>query len=459
MASLPKTFQEAVAVTRTLGIHYLWIDSLCIMQDKDDLSDWYKEATMMDKVYMHSICNISATDAQDSSRGLFRDRKPHHLKEARATLCVDGLGYHEEGIDCKIVDVDLQENNISASAVGQRGWILQERVLAPRVLHFASHQLFWECSELEACERYPLGLPEHTSKSNFKANHNYGSRKPMEPVVLGTKTVEPFSDRDTWTELVETYSSMLLTCPGDKVIALSGIAKQRALREHDIYIAGMWRRDLSYQLLWYVSASVYGTKDDIKPPPTTYRAPSWSWASIDRPVQFHARSVYDEFLFHIDDVHVTHATEDVTGAVTSAWLELRVQLKPAYLHAPARSNDIDMDAQHPTTMEEVSKLRIEEIMLDNPHSDVTAVSEGEDDQRLFYIPAGKIRQDLAPNSINFLILRVVDKASGTFERIGYAVYLGVKEGVEALLADLGEDEKESLPCVRYKDGLHTIRII
>jgi len=70
-SELPETFRDAVQVTRELGIRYLWIDSLCIIQDKHDCRDWYHEANLMDKVYLHSYCNISAADANDSTGGLF----------------------------------------------------------------------------------------------------------------------------------------------------------------------------------------------------------------------------------------------------------------------------------------------------------------------------------------------------------------------------------------------------
>jgi hypothetical protein len=76
VADMPKTFQDALGVCRKLGIRYLWIDSLCIIQDKDDLQDWYREASLMSKVYLHSRCNIPAAHGENNTKGLFRANRP-----------------------------------------------------------------------------------------------------------------------------------------------------------------------------------------------------------------------------------------------------------------------------------------------------------------------------------------------------------------------------------------------
>jgi hypothetical protein len=67
---LPKTFQDAIQVVRTLGIRYIWIDSLCIIQNSDQ--DWHKEASAMLKVYKHALFNIAATASTNSCGGLQR---------------------------------------------------------------------------------------------------------------------------------------------------------------------------------------------------------------------------------------------------------------------------------------------------------------------------------------------------------------------------------------------------
>lgn len=69
LSQLSKTFQDAIRVTRSLGVRYLWIDALCIIQDSED--DWQQESARMNQTYSASFCNIAATAAPDGSKGLF----------------------------------------------------------------------------------------------------------------------------------------------------------------------------------------------------------------------------------------------------------------------------------------------------------------------------------------------------------------------------------------------------
>src|SRR5438034_1924444 len=69
MRALPKTFQDAVLLTRALGVRYLWIDSLCIIQD--DEKDWKRENPKMGEVYQYATITIAAAHARDSSEGCF----------------------------------------------------------------------------------------------------------------------------------------------------------------------------------------------------------------------------------------------------------------------------------------------------------------------------------------------------------------------------------------------------
>ena len=78
---IPTTFADAIQITRAIGIRYLWIDSLCIIQDS--VEDWQKEASLMDHVYEHAWCNIAATKARNSSEGLFSDRDPSTVRPVK----------------------------------------------------------------------------------------------------------------------------------------------------------------------------------------------------------------------------------------------------------------------------------------------------------------------------------------------------------------------------------------
>jgi Heterokaryon incompatibility protein (HET) len=83
LPDVPKTFEDAIVVTRKLHVQYLWIDSLCIIQD--DPEDWGTESLLMDQVYKNALLNIAATAASDSSGGLFYSR-PHLVRWGQIQL-------------------------------------------------------------------------------------------------------------------------------------------------------------------------------------------------------------------------------------------------------------------------------------------------------------------------------------------------------------------------------------
>ena len=168
MEELPKTFRDALFVTSHLAIGYIWIDSLCIFQD--DYEDWQREAAAVCDTYTHAVCNIAATNANDSSGGLFFERRPaaedpfqSYLNCTIVQRDTDGLSsdrlshYHGE---FWFVVKDHWEKDLELAPLNRRAWVMQERFLSPRVLHFSRSQIFWECLEITAGEMFPLGIPK-----------------------------------------------------------------------------------------------------------------------------------------------------------------------------------------------------------------------------------------------------------------------------------------------------------
>lgn len=138
---MPKNFQDAVRATRSLGVTYLWIDSLCIIQE--DEADWEVESAKMEEVFSSAYCTIAASSAQSSLEGFLGDRAPRayvtvHPKQG-------GVLYLAEAID------DFQ-GHVEQSVLNSRGWVLQERALSRRTLHFTSIQVYWECGQGIYCE-------------------------------------------------------------------------------------------------------------------------------------------------------------------------------------------------------------------------------------------------------------------------------------------------------------------
>lgn len=140
-AELPATFKDAVRVTRALGVRYLWIDSLCIIQNCE--KDWAAEAGKMESVFSRAYCTIAASSASSSLVGFLGDRCQRDV--IRIPLPGGQSLYLAEYIDNFRADV---ENSLLSS----RGWVFQERALSRRTIYFTSTQIYWECGKGIVCE-------------------------------------------------------------------------------------------------------------------------------------------------------------------------------------------------------------------------------------------------------------------------------------------------------------------
>jgi hypothetical protein len=332
LESLPKTFVEAIWVARKMSIPYIWIDSLCIMQDSK--SDWATEAASMEDVYSNSRLNIMATASRDSYEGLFRTRDPRDLK-----LCQIKSQWKNAPNDTfHLVDGDLWEEEMANAPLNQRGWVLQERILPPRALHFGEHQLLWECRELDACEQYPMGLPSFyhnfftgvkiTDPFRFKQywngwynGENKASRLALENFAL-----------TLWSRWIFIYTRTQLTRDSDRLIAFSGLAKRMRRILNDEYLAGLWKSGFVNQLLWSTDNYTLPEGHPRSSRPKDCQAPSWSWASVSGALTA-AFPIHDaRHHIYIEQVNVTPAsTEDDAGAVLSGQIRARGFLKCARL--------------------------------------------------------------------------------------------------------------------------------
>lgn len=305
LAQLPKTFKDAVIVTRSLGVRYLWIDSLCILQDSQE--DWEREASRMSTVYSNCYLMIAADHSGSCHGGCFKDGPPRSPRLGSASTL--GLG----GRPCRVFFRITNERDAGHSEVchrlhqpspkhvrsplNERGWTLQERVLAPRILHFGESEMAWECLEMLACECQSV-TTEFDRESRFKNEH----------------AIEASSrSHSLWPNLVEEFSRRRLTRDTDILEAVSGLASRlNGGASATEYFAGMWRNKLVEALLWkpdypYISVLIRekGTSETSLSPslstslPTDSAylatiprrhhercAPSWSWASIVGPIWY-----------------------------------------------------------------------------------------------------------------------------------------------------------------------------
>ncbi|EOA92224.1 uncharacterized protein SETTUDRAFT_178482 [Exserohilum turcica Et28A] len=263
----PPLFQDAIIITRQLGLRYLWIDSLCIIQDS--VRDWETESSKMGSIYQNSYVTIATTQSADSSaRCLVERRKPVKIvyqntsgKEftLRARKILDHHPSHAP-------------NGGPAKPVGpltSRAWALQEHVLSTRILHYTATELLFECKTSYRCER----MPERKS---------YPTTPSLIPKAVASKKTDAVWQ--AWQRIIEHYTTRHLTVAADKFPAISGIACKIRKATHSEYLAGLWKCNLASDLLWRVTRPASRGANDLAL--DKWRAPSFSWASLDAPVTY-----------------------------------------------------------------------------------------------------------------------------------------------------------------------------
>jgi Heterokaryon incompatibility protein (HET) len=432
IAELPSTFQQAALIAVSLGVTYLWIDSLCIVQDSH--SDWEYEASRMGSVYANSYLTIAASSSLDDSSGCFPSleaKDSPYLPPEAASMSFnvaanigpyvvfrnnsDSPTYLTKGMfavftgktdseDAKPSTLFFTKEWMPSSSkqtpriysigtfgssfdplakqpLNTRAWTLQERILAPRTIHFASDQMFWVCKHCmlteDGCrfassgpsqpfatmeslltgQRIPFhhhGLPRNPerTKSSYDAIHKLSPGMSDYFMIGDDFLLHNFETlyynvpkigrwKHGWLWLVGEYSRRKLTYAADKLSALSGLAGLLAKETKDTYLAGIWANHLPEDLFWRVYAreemiqvkpgeglvkeQCYGEVLSGISKPETYRAPTWSWASIDANIMF-IQLNFDHVVSECVDHHIEPSGNDKFGRVKSGWIKIRVCL-------------------------------------------------------------------------------------------------------------------------------------
>lgn len=141
--NMPATFQNAVIVTRALGVRYIWIDSICIIQGTD--GDFNEEASRMEDVFSGAYCVLAASRATGMHDGFLGERRRRRDFVTFARHANEKPFYVCEPID------DFSQD-VLESPLNKRGWVLQERALARRSVYFTETQMYFECGEGIRCE-------------------------------------------------------------------------------------------------------------------------------------------------------------------------------------------------------------------------------------------------------------------------------------------------------------------
>jgi hypothetical protein len=262
---LPTTFRDALSITAALGKRYIWIDSLCIIQDDD--SDWKSQSSVMGSIYKHSICNVAALWAEGSSDGCFAPKEE---------ITLISLASEEFSVQDLLYSAPFYADDIINAPLNKRAWVVQERYLALRQLGFAKSQVYWACQELTASEEFPAGTPD------LPVELMAGQASTLSQG--GSTSENDLALRKGWADLAKAYSKCLLTYLTDKTIALAGIAGEFRAANNDTYLAGLWRQNLEDQLCWSLDPNEYPHQSHGKTP--TYLAPSWSWINLHGPVEY-----------------------------------------------------------------------------------------------------------------------------------------------------------------------------
>lgn len=276
-AELPANFRDSITIARQLGIRYLWIDSLCILQDS--AQDWEKESQMMARVYGDATLTLSAIAASGSSIGLLTNHPIPTLQPSPVTLRIhasDDPAYHIIAYREDPEEESLRSLTNSAP-LSLRGWTLQEAVLSPRTLFYGASQIYWSCPETyHAADGLCLHLkaPQSQYPAISQLLHTHTSPTATSPTTNDTPTL-----LEEYYALVAEYSNRTLSFPSDKFPALSGLARRLQPALQTEYLAGLWLSDIHRGLLWFPEVG-------FAPHVVPSRAPSWSWAATDERVLF-----------------------------------------------------------------------------------------------------------------------------------------------------------------------------
>lgn len=283
--ALPRTIKDAIVTTRKLGFRYLWVDSLCIVQD--DVQDWAHEAALMGRIYERAFCVIAATAAPSSDIGLFI---PRPAQKQAVMPCQPG----NPELGVMFFDDSSERSShdpVEFSPLSRRGWVMQERMLARRTVHFLEHQVFFECRR---------GVYSEDNEDQFRdAQFNtkiYLARAlgRMSQSSVRLDLGSPFQELRTgrlnqappihyaWCRIICRFSACNLTKSQDRLPAVLGMANLIKSCVKGLYQSGHW-----FDPLPSVPQSLMWTAEDASLRyPGYVRSPSWSWAGLDGAVTF-----------------------------------------------------------------------------------------------------------------------------------------------------------------------------
>ncbi|KAK4031671.1 HET domain protein [Parachaetomium inaequale] len=339
--ALPLSFKDVVVKAWYLGFRYLWIDSLCIIQDDND--DWEAEAARMAVVYSNATLTFAATEAADPSEGC-------------CPLYTRAFAIPLEGDDKALVRFqDHLDLNNGDAALNTRGWAFQEAALSRRMVCFDNNQLLWKCSSRHESEDGLRVVSEATPSTGdwnvWACLAQLGGGEPSYAF---------------WYKMMEDYSSRKFTFEKDKLPALAGIVEVFQDHVDDAPLVGLWRRDILRGLLWRADEPA----ERVSLPGVV---PSWSWISVSGRVSWERLllSVPPEDQLEVVSVEIDWAGHPMTSSISGAALTVHGRLKEAkvvksgglaYLHEIDKSSSTSSEPRTPENGQEETTLSGPELL-------------------------------------------------------------------------------------------------
>lgn len=244
---IPKTFRDAIYFCHKLGVQYLWIDSLCIIQDS--VEDWRDQGSKMAEIYESAIFTIAATRAKNSSEGLFVRSDSKYVFRYMTVASLS------RGRPPYTMHIREQLPHAINYPLLKRGWTFQESKLSCRTFSFENDELLWQCKNEIKCE---CGGNAHGYLACYYAR---------KIDFNGLTTVEQCEAE--WRGIVKDYTGTDLTFPKDIFPALQGLAK-RFTPILGRYFAGLWEETLTASLSWECVRGLPHCANSCE-----WRAPTW----------------------------------------------------------------------------------------------------------------------------------------------------------------------------------------
>ncbi|OCL05864.1 HET-domain-containing protein, partial [Glonium stellatum] len=431
---LPRTFREAVNITRAIGQRYIWIDSLCIIQDS--IEDWEAEAAKMAEVYSKSLCTLVATSAH-SNGGCISLRDSNEVTSATLVLSSQSGSLSRKVTIFPRLPIDNEL--VEKAPVSQRAWCLQEQELSTRSVQFTSHQFLWRCKTATTSEGAIRGAMENPAGrinlADFKACYEYVKRElfgssnargaDLNSASIVSKTTQDLSHEyyTYWYKTMESYANRNITIEADRLPAISGLAQRQVIYWDDQFLAGIWAKDILPGLLWR-QRTLFGEGGRLKRP-KGFIAPSWSWICLSAPVVFEPSpfswkgvgpEIHDRVWLNplnpiFVDAEIVHAGKDSYGQVRSGRITLSGRLRAGKCPQKESSSpgEFLVDVQDPITKKFVGRVYFDTLADMESHRSITCLCMFE-----------WIVRDLPRNGGGLaLVPKSEDSACNEYTRVGF----------------------------------------